>query len=148
MTEKYSEKLKDPRWQKKRLEIFNRDQWMCQRCYNHESTLVVHHRLYLPDTEPWDYPNELLLTLCESCHELEREERSGSEELLLQALRKNYLIDEIVTFRKAFENMKLLHTPEVIASVYEWVLTDEKIQRELIDRYFKMLEIKAKEKNA
>ena len=33
----------------------------------------------------------------------------------------------------------MLHMPEVIASVYQWALTDENIQRELIDRYFKHL---------
>ena len=65
----YAEKLKDPRWQKKRLEIFNRDSWMCQWCGTEENTLVVHHRGYLPDTEPWEYPNDLLTTLCQDCHE-------------------------------------------------------------------------------
>lgn len=31
MTDKtYAEKLKDPRWQKRRLEIFERDDWTCQ----------------------------------------------------------------------------------------------------------------------
>lgn len=28
----YKEKLKDPRWQKKRLQIFERDDWCCQKC--------------------------------------------------------------------------------------------------------------------
>ena len=28
----YSEKLKDPRWQKKRLEILERDNFRCQYC--------------------------------------------------------------------------------------------------------------------
>lgn len=64
----YAEKLKDPRWQKKRLEIFNRDSFRCQLCDDDSSTLIVHHKKYLPKTEPWEYDINLLITLCEGCH--------------------------------------------------------------------------------
>ncbi|MCP4345705.1 MAG: AAA family ATPase [Desulfobacterales bacterium] len=67
----YSEKLKDPRWQKKRLEIFQRDNWTCQEpdCGDTATTLVVHHKQYIPDVEPWEYEDEDLVTLCVNCHE-------------------------------------------------------------------------------
>lgn len=68
----YSEKLKDPRWQKKRLEIFNRDDWTCQKCKATDKTLVVHHLKY--SGEPWEIENEYLKTLCESCHELSHDD--------------------------------------------------------------------------
>jgi hypothetical protein len=77
----YSEKLKDPRWQKKRLEILNRDEWACQNCGDTETTLHVHHRWYEPGFEPWDYSNECLITLCECCHE--SEELSKEKQKLL-----------------------------------------------------------------
>lgn len=67
----YSQKLKDPRWQKKRLEIMQRDDWTCQRCYWTEDTLVVHHKTYLKGKNPWEYPDSLLITLCEDCHTVE-----------------------------------------------------------------------------
>ena len=41
MPSEYSQKLKDPRWQKKRLQILERDEWNCQICHDNESTLVV-----------------------------------------------------------------------------------------------------------
>lgn len=63
---KYSEKLKDPRWQRKRLEILNRDSFTCQYCGDTKSTLNVHHKQY--HGNPWDAPSESLETLCESCH--------------------------------------------------------------------------------
>lgn len=63
----YSDRLKDPRWQKKRLEIFEMDNWFCQYCWQKDATLIVHHLYYLP-VEPWEYPNEALITLCEDCH--------------------------------------------------------------------------------
>jgi 5-methylcytosine-specific restriction endonuclease McrA len=68
----YLEKLKDPRWQKLRLEVFERDKWTCQRCYDTESTLNVHHQYYKDNADPWDYPIEALVTLCENCHSEER----------------------------------------------------------------------------
>lgn len=63
----YSEKLRDPRWQKKRLEIFERDRFTCQSCDRNDITLSVHHKYY-NDCEPWEYPNDALQTLCEVCH--------------------------------------------------------------------------------
>lgn len=62
----YSEKLKDPRWQKKRLEIFERDGFTCQMCSDKDKTLNVHHSKYGGD--PWECPNEFLTTLCDDCH--------------------------------------------------------------------------------
>lgn len=83
---KYSEKLRDPRWQKIRLQVFERDQWACQICMDSESTLAVHHKYYTPNTEPWDYPLDALITLCESCHSTEYELRPKAEQALLHAL--------------------------------------------------------------
>lgn len=67
----YGEMLKDPRWQKKRLTILNRDNWMCQHCHSTAKTLHVHHKTYVYGKEPWDYVDENFLTLCAECHESE-----------------------------------------------------------------------------
>lgn len=64
----YQEKLKDPRWQKKRLEILQRDNFTCENCGDSETELHVHHRWYEKNTEIWDYPNEVFETLCVNCH--------------------------------------------------------------------------------
>jgi len=69
----YVELLKDPRWQKKRLEIFSRDDWTCQRCGEKSRTLTVHHVEYEKDTQPWDYPNEYFMTLCSDCNLYEKD---------------------------------------------------------------------------
>jgi hypothetical protein len=65
----YSEKLRDPKWQKKRLEVFKRDKFTCQICMAKDKTLAVHHKKYVKGKEPWDYKNEYLITLCVDCHE-------------------------------------------------------------------------------
>jgi len=67
----YSEKLKDPRWQKKRLEILNRDEFRCKLCGDEKTTLHVHHKIYEYGNDPWNYDNSLLVTLCADCHETE-----------------------------------------------------------------------------
>lgn len=64
----YWKKLQDPRWQRRRLAIFTRDGFTCRDCGAKEKTLHVHHFQYLPKVEPWDHPDELLITLCSDCH--------------------------------------------------------------------------------
>lgn len=64
----YWEKLKDPRWQKKRLEILDRDGFSCVNCGDTTKTLNVHHGYYEKGRDPWDYADSTLHTLCEDCH--------------------------------------------------------------------------------
>lgn len=64
----YSEKLKDPRWQKKRLEVMGYDSFKCVECGSESKTLNVHHTYYVSGRNPWDYPSRSLLTLCQDCH--------------------------------------------------------------------------------
>jgi len=64
----YAEQLQSPKWQKKRLEIFNRDKWTCRLCGDKAKTLHVHHLLYCHGLRPWEYDNDFLITLCHDCH--------------------------------------------------------------------------------
>jgi len=41
----YADKLKDPRWQKKRLKIMERANWECESCGDSEKTLHIHHNI-------------------------------------------------------------------------------------------------------
>lgn len=63
----YAEKLKDPRWQKKRLEVFNRDNWTCMYCDDQTKTLHVHHEKY-EKGDPWDTDTKFLKSACVTCH--------------------------------------------------------------------------------
>lgn len=62
----YAEKLKDPRWQKRRLEVLSRDNFKCQLCGDEKSTLHVHHNKYKDN--PWDIEASELITFCKHCH--------------------------------------------------------------------------------
>jgi len=79
----YSEQLKDPRWQKKRLEILNRDNWKCVQCGNDKLTLHVHHKSYIGNKNAWEYNDLDLITLCEYCHEQYHELERNLKKLFL-----------------------------------------------------------------
>jgi len=78
----YSDKLKDPRWQKKRLEILERDEWECTNCGDGKSTLHIHHQYYEKATDPWDYPDYCYTTLCEICHKEIADNKSYLDNLI------------------------------------------------------------------
>ena len=64
----YREKLLDPRWQKKRLQVLERASWACEACGDDSSTLHVHHGYYARGVEPWEADFDTLWCLCELCH--------------------------------------------------------------------------------
>jgi hypothetical protein len=67
----YSELLRDPRWQRKRLEIMERANWQCEACGDAGTTFNVHHKLYRKGAAPWEYSSDELAALCENCHKAE-----------------------------------------------------------------------------
>ena len=71
-SESYSDLLKRPEWQEKRLKILKRDGNKCCYCGNTDK-LHVHHKYYLQypnhqKVKPWNYPDNALITLCNRCH--------------------------------------------------------------------------------
>lgn len=78
----YSEKLTDPRWQKRRLDILSLHKFTCEECGDKERTLHVHHCYYISGKSPWDYPDDALKSLCAYCHK----ERATAERLLLASV--------------------------------------------------------------
>jgi len=69
----YAELLKSAEWQLRRSQILIRDGYRCRNC-GETVSLEVHHRQYhyLSKEEhfklPWKYKDQLLITLCYSCH--------------------------------------------------------------------------------
>ncbi len=70
----YGKELFDKRWREKRVEVLDRDNNSCRVC-NSKENLEVHHRQYHYSLKlrkyrkPWEYSNQLLLTLCKKCHQ-------------------------------------------------------------------------------
>lgn len=144
MSKAYSEKLRDPRWQKKRLEILERDEWTCQLCFDTENTLNVHHKVYEKGKEPWDIDNNKLVTLCEQCHAEEKEYRPGEEQFLLRVLReRGFFSVDLNGLTCGFMAMEMDHLPEVIATVLGDAMQDKATMEKLVSSYFKKINKKS-----
>ena len=64
----YFDLLKSPKWIKKRKRIFKRDGFKCTVCGS-DKNLRAHHTYYFKKrVSPWSYPDECLITVCDSCH--------------------------------------------------------------------------------
>jgi len=78
----YWQKLRDPRWQRKRLEVFEAAQFSCERCGDDQNPLHAHHLAYRKNVDPWDYPDELLVCLCNQCHQRWHDTKSVLDEVI------------------------------------------------------------------
>lgn len=61
-----------------------RDMFTCYHCNSETNTLNVHHRYYIYGNDPWDYPDDALVTLCAGCHGEEENERKLLKEALVK----------------------------------------------------------------
>ena len=61
----YPELLLTVEWQEKRLIVLTRDARRCRKCgcSDTEQRLQVHHEHYILERLPWEYPEELLVTM-------------------------------------------------------------------------------------
>lgn len=142
---KYSEKLLDPRWQKKRLEILQRDEWACQVCGDKKETLHVHHRAYFHNVDPWDVRDEYLVTLCCNCHEHESECMSEYITALTRVLKRKFFADDVFSIMNGFWDLKITKTPKHTADVLEYALSNEKVMSALSKMYAESTSVKAKQ---
>ncbi len=75
---------------------------ICQNknCPHRKDTSVimeVHHLDYIDGTMAWEYPDDMLITLCEKCHHSEQQ-RPKEEKYLLNTLRmKGFLVSDLLS---------------------------------------------------
>lgn len=80
----YAEQLRHPNWQRKRLQILERDEWSCQACLARDRELHVHHKVYVKGRLAWEYADEELQTLCKDCHQTRHELEQELKALLAE----------------------------------------------------------------
>jgi len=100
---KYTDKFKDPRWQKKRLEVLKENEFSCCKCGDDKSTLNVHHKLYKKGKDPWEYSIDELMVLCEECHGNIHKARERLD-LILSEITDSYIIERIAGYAASIEN--------------------------------------------
>lgn len=106
----YAEKLRDPRWQRKRLEIMSRDNFACCNCKDETITLNVHHIKYIQGRDPWDYDADNFETLCEECHKARHDK---SEDVEIELFRMAIL--------SSVRSRKFVGYLAVLARMYQWM---------------------------
>jgi len=118
----YIEKLKHPKWQKKRLEILGRDSFKCRSCHAEENTLHVHHLYYRKGNDPWDYPNACLITLCDQCHDIEHDERNDAIFSLINSFsRRGATIGDLYGFCAALDFSGMLDSEQVTQKEWDFM---------------------------
>lgn len=135
----YSSLLQDPRWQKKRLKIMERDNFTCCTCGATDKTLHVHHRYYKNSEGPWDYPDRALVTLCHHCHELYGHGAlSGQDHLITEVLGAGAFHEEMNALAQAFAcgSNLVSHDFKVLANVIGLYCTSKEF-KDLFDTLYK-----------
>lgn len=120
MAKSYADKLRDPRWQKKRLEILQLSEFCCISCGDSESELHVHHLVYEKGKEPWE--SQYLIPVCKACH---KDLESVREDIL--AIMASCPPSHLFELHGAL--CSILGSPDPYANWREWMDRAEDIRR-------------------
>jgi hypothetical protein len=136
MSNNYKEQFLDPRWQKKRLEVLERDEWACIDCFDSESTLHVHHTYYEKGNKVWEYPNDSLITLCASCHQHEEDQIKQYSELIIETLRRSkFRADDWRQLSFGISKCIFQMPGEIMAHAYSFAFSDPNTQDFILNAY-------------
>lgn len=143
----YSQKLRDPRWLRKRTAILIRDDFTCQHCRETTKPLHCHHKYYHFNTDPWEYPDEALIILCETCH-LEEEELLNELKLVLfKSLRMVFNAEQLGLIIDAVQGdnykNRFVENPSKLAEALAYVLKNPRAQQGFIKFYENALDMRA-----
>lgn len=133
----YAERLRDPRWQKMRLEILERDGWSFQNCGDTKNTLHVHHLYYLPEKDPWDYPESAYVALCKECHEYETEMLYNTcQDFVLIAKQAGFMTGGVQKIAAGLIDFKSGYQQEVAGSIIGFMLSHNEVFERVAGEYF------------
>lgn len=110
----YDERRRDPRWQRKRLEIYERDGFACVDCGTKTENLQIDHAWYEPRHAPWEYPDSCFFTRCDSCHA-----RIGEERIRLLKLLATLPLLSLSSLVEALHSLAFALTPASPRSAVE-----------------------------
>jgi len=126
----YKEQLKDPRWQKKRLETFERDNWTCQMCWDKESPLAAHHKLYIKGRMAWEYDKEII-TLCDDCHDRVHMLEKDDKVMVEVWVHKTNITDWLI-YKKRLRELIDSNKPSIGISIATQLIMSQTIRKENI----------------
>jgi hypothetical protein len=93
----YQSQLNQKLWQDRSHAIKTRDNLKCQafNCSTPNSILQVHHLDYISNKKPWEYPDDMLITLCSVCHSKEQQRYIFENNLFTALKYKGFLSCDI-----------------------------------------------------
>jgi len=116
----YSKLLRDPRWQKKRLEIMQKHGFACRECGCTDRELHVHHCYYTKGKKPWEYEDSCYVVLCNEHHTLRQQYEDQVREFCSR-FRINTL-GQIAAIMEAISPMMVGCVAKVVLEGDEWAL--------------------------
>jgi len=75
-----------------------RDDFECVLCCEKEKTLNVHHIYYERNKMPWEYPDEIFITLCDECHDMEHTAKNLINSMDLEAKFRRFGVPSFVLY--------------------------------------------------
>ena len=84
----YRRLLQDSKWKIKASYIRKRDNHTCCRCGKKSHRLQVHHKKYIDGLMPWEYENDLLESLCSTCHKKEHNIKPKKKKIIKPKAKK------------------------------------------------------------
>lgn len=114
----YSEQLKHPNWQRKRLERLELAGWECEGCGSKDITLHIHHKRYIKGRMAWEYENDELECLCETCHESHHALRERLDKAL--AAIDCCAIEHVIGYAQGIHWLHVGPDPSARVSVRSW----------------------------
>lgn len=118
----YKDDLKTAHWQKRRLEVLEKANWLCEDCgAGGDTQLQVHHTFYQYGKKPWEYEDEFLMCLCEECHKQRGEDEKVVRMLVGYLLRRLSLkeITWLVGFLYDMGRLSHARREEIFDSAYK-----------------------------
>jgi len=84
----YAEQLDHPLWKMRKNRVLAANNCCCQHCGRQDAQMQVHHVHYKKGRMAWEYPEEMLMCLCEWCHKRWHEEHGKAQNALAMALKR------------------------------------------------------------
>ncbi len=101
----YANDLQDGNWHRRRVEILTRDGFKCRLCPSTKH-LEIHHVDYIDGIKTWDYPSDMLMTLCRKCHEKEVPRAKVERQLIDSLKMKGFMIGDVMCLGLKIDNDK------------------------------------------
>ena len=104
----YNYRRRFGRWFLLRCRLIEKSDFCCTKCkknFPYGKYLTVHHKYYIEDRDPWDYPDDAFDVLCLKCHGLIDNSNIPRKKnaFKIELSSKKFIITNRISFKKYYE---------------------------------------------